>query len=282
MSPNRQLTTASGGPTGGIVLGAIVVDELDLAPGEGFAEHAHAEHQLVWSAAGVVVARIDRAEWSLPPDLALWVPAGTAHEVAAAGAAEFFGVYLHPRGCPIAWRTPTVVRVDALMREILLRLARPDLGRAARVHLQDVLYDLITPTQATVLRLPLPTDERALHVARGIVDDPASTRDLDAWARDVFVSGRTLARLFAAETGMTFSTWRTAARMRASVALLSAGLPVSTVASRVGYRTASAFVVAFRRATGHTPGAYFSSGADDAGSPGSPGSSGSSSRPGYR
>lgn len=257
MSTDRHVTTVAGEPVGGIVLGAIVVDEIDLGPGEVFAEHAHAEHQLVWSAAGVVVARIERAEWSLPPHLALWVPAGTTHEVSAAGAAEFFGVYLRPRGCPIAWRRPTVVRVDTLMREILLRLARPDLSRAARAHLQDVLYDLIAPAQATVLRLPLPTDDRALRVARGIIDDPADDRDLDAWGREVFVSGRTLARLFVAETGMTFSAWRTAARMRASVALLSAGLPVRTVAARVGYRTASSFVVAFRRATGHTPGAYF-------------------------
>ena len=39
--------------------------------------------------------------------------------------------------------------------------------------------------------------------------------------------------------------------------LLAQGLPMETVAHRVGYSSASAFVAAFRRAVGVTPGAYF-------------------------
>jgi AraC-like DNA-binding protein len=56
---------------------------------------------------------------------------------------------------------------------------------------------------------------------------------------------------------MTFSRWRASARMRAALPLLAAGRPVSQVASEVGYDTASAFVAAFRRVTGTTPGALF-------------------------
>ena len=39
--------------------------------------------------------------------------------------------------------------------------------------------------------------------------------------------------------------------------MLAAGEPVSRVAGRVGYDTPSAFVAAFRRETGQTPGALF-------------------------
>lgn len=39
--------------------------------------------------------------------------------------------------------------------------------------------------------------------------------------------------------------------------LLADGLPVTRVAARIGYESASAFVAAFRRETGLTPAAYF-------------------------
>jgi len=45
--------------------------------------------------------------------------------------------------------------------------------------------------------------------------------------------------------------------MREALPLLAAGRSVSQVASAVGYDTSSAFVAAFRRETGTTPGAYF-------------------------
>jgi len=48
-------------------------------------------------------------------------------------------------------------------------------------------------------------------------------------------------------------------RLQAALPLLATGEPVANVARRVGYDTASAFVAAFRRETGLTPGAYFTS-----------------------
>ena len=68
---------------------------------------------------------------------------------------------------------------------------------------------------------------------------------------------RSLARAFAAEAGVPFGRWRTLLRLQAALSMLAAGEPVSRVAGRVGYDTPSAFVAAFRRETGQTPGALF-------------------------
>ncbi len=46
-------------------------------------------------------------------------------------------------------------------------------------------------------------------------------------------------------------------RIQAALTRLAAGEPVAAVAWRVGYDSDSAFVQAFRRETGVTPGAYF-------------------------
>jgi AraC-like DNA-binding protein len=56
---------------------------------------------------------------------------------------------------------------------------------------------------------------------------------------------------------MPFGRWRTQVRLRAALPLLAEGLPVASVARRVGYATPSAFVAVFRKATGIPPGAYF-------------------------
>ena len=53
---------------------------------------------------------------------------------------------------------------------------------------------------------------------------------------------------------------RTLLRLQAALPLLATGEPVATVARRVGYDTGSAFVEAFHRETGLTPGSYFGPG----------------------
>jgi AraC-like DNA-binding protein len=63
-------------------------------------------------------------------------------------------------------------------------------------------------------------------------------------------------RLFREQTGMTFPQWRAQVRLHHGVRHLASGAPVTAVAHQCGYANASAFVEAFRLATGTTPGAY--------------------------
>jgi AraC-like DNA-binding protein len=103
----------------------------------------------------------------------------------------------------------------------------------------------------------MPTDPRITAVAEALVRNPADDRPLDRFAASAAASERTLARLFPAETGMTFGQWRTQIRLAASLPLLANGLPVARIAERVGYGSASAYVAAFHRAVGVSPGRYF-------------------------
>ncbi|KQY37527.1 MULTISPECIES: helix-turn-helix transcriptional regulator [Nocardia] len=94
-------------------------------------------------------------------------------------------------------------------------------------------------------------------VAEALLDNPADDRTLADWGPHAAASSRTLARAFRAETGMTFAQWRTQIRLAASLTPLADGVPVTRIAARVGYRSASAYVAAFRRAVGTSPGQYF-------------------------
>jgi AraC-like DNA-binding protein len=55
---------------------------------------------------------------------------------------------------------------------------------------------------------------------------------------------------------MSFPQWRARLGLQAAVIDLSTGTPVGVVAHRYGYSTPSAFIAAFRRAFGSTPGAH--------------------------
>ncbi|MCH7794592.1 MAG: helix-turn-helix transcriptional regulator, partial [Proteobacteria bacterium] len=85
----------------------------------------------------------------------------------------------------------------------------------------------------------------------------ADARGLDAWARAAGASPRTLARLFAKETGLTFRAWRQRARLLHALVELAARKPVTSVAFEAGYDSPSAFIAAFKREFGTTPARYF-------------------------
>ena len=76
-------------------------------------------------------------------------------------------------------------------------------------------------------------------------------------ARGAGASTRTIERLFRDETGLSFGAWRQRARLARALQLLADDATVTQAAIAVGYESVSAFVAAFRRTVGITPGQYF-------------------------
>lgn len=236
---------------------ALVVRGHTLARGRWFPEHVHPQHQLAWCSRGMLSVRARGGMWLLPPGVALWIPAGVAHATGASSAAEMRSPYIAPARCPVSWKEPTVVAVPPLLRELIDHLAHTDLDEPPRARAESVLFDLLRPVPARDIALAWPTDPRARLVAEGLRADPADGRSLAAWSASAGASGRTLARLFTAETGIGFGRWRERLRVREAMPLLAEGRSVESAAHRVGYASASAFIAAFRRAVGLTPGQFF-------------------------
>jgi AraC-like DNA-binding protein len=235
---------------------ALHVQGYDMTRGQRFGTHSHVTAQLTVAAAGVITAEVGTSTWLLPPSVALWIPGSVPHDVVASRSARFHSVYVLPRHCPIRWTEPVVVAATPLVRELVAHLLEPGVPDGEREHAQTLLFDVLHPVHRRALVLPWPRDPRLTPITSAITADPTDDRTLTAWGREVGASSRTLARLFAEETGYTFSGWRTQARLRASLDLIADGVPVFLVAGRVGYRTTSGFVASFRRALGQTPGAY--------------------------
>jgi AraC-like DNA-binding protein/quercetin dioxygenase-like cupin family protein len=237
---------------------AVVVGEFHLLRGQWFGWHRHAEHQVAWAASGVVNVRTgDGRTWVLPSNVAMWLPAGVAHDTGASALTTMHSAYFEPDRCPLRLPEPTVLAVPGLLRELIIHLGRTDLPDAARVRAEAVVFDLVRPVSVTTIDVPEPTDERLRGIAARLRATPADGRSLAEWGHVVGASARNLARLFVTDTGCTFGQWRTRVRLQAALPLLADGMAVGRVAGRVGYVTPSAFVAAFRAAVGVTPAAYF-------------------------
>jgi AraC-like DNA-binding protein len=238
---------------------AIFVGTLGMPPGTRFDTHTHENHQLVWARTGVLIVVAEGGTWVLPPTRALWIPATVPHETSSSGRATMRTLYLRPELCPITWSRLQPVAAGPLLVALIGHLAETDLDPPRRARAEAVLFDVLQPVAQSTIEAPMPVDDRAREVAAALIDNPADPRNLDQWGRHVGASGRTLARAFANGTGIPFARWRTSVRLRAALPHLAAGESVAKVSRLVGYGAPSAFVAAFRRETGVTPGDYFRS-----------------------
>ena len=221
--------------------------------------HEHRWGQLAFCNSGVMRVVSDAATWLSPPTRAIWLPAGLPHAIAAQGEVATRFLYLAPELAAPLPPEPRVVEVAPLLRELILhilkrRMLHPDRPEEARQAL--LLIDLILEAPTQDLALPLPSDRRALALADRVQANPADASSLADLARRAGASLRTLQRVFPAETGLSLEAWRQKARFLAAVAALSGGAPVAVAASDCGYASPSAFIAAFKRQFGVTPGRY--------------------------
>jgi AraC-like DNA-binding protein len=104
--------------------------------------------------------------------------------------------------------------------------------------------------------LPAPRDPRLVRACALAAERLDEQVRLSRLAVRAGASESTLSRLFGTELGLSYPQWRTNLRLLHAAVLLAGGSPVTETAHRCGWRTASSFIDAFRRAMGQTPGAY--------------------------
>lgn len=263
--PPPSVTPAEAALVADEVPGSVVALSFDYPGGLEVLPHRHRRHQLVFSVRGVLTVATDGGSWVLPAGRALWVPAGVEHSIRTTGVVRLRTVYFDPQVGPRLSPECRVLEVPRLLGELIVRAVElgPTLVEGERPLVSQALLDLLFEElerahQAPLLALHLPkgSDHRLRRLTEALSREPADPATLSEWGRRVGASERSLSRLFAAETGLTFTRWRQHLRLQRALELLALGSSVTEVALDVGYDSMSAFISAFRRATGQTPGAY--------------------------
>jgi len=223
------------------------------------APHAHPRGQLIYASSGVMRVICGRDIWVVPPSQAVWVPPNQEHEVYFPGEVALRNLFIDPTATAGLPEQCAVLKVSALLRELILKAVQ--IGEeyepeSAGWRLMQVLLDELRQAEPTPLHLPMARDERVMRVIEALLKEPGDNRDLDQWGKVAGASGRTLARLFVSETGLTFGTWRKRLLLQEAVKRLDQGQQVTRIAFDLGYRSLSAFIEMFRKELGTSPGQY--------------------------
>lgn len=190
----------------------------------------------------------------VPAGCGAWIPAHVRHSVKPLPAARARTLYI--------WRARDVrggatLAISPLLRAIADHICRLEVLRdddPAAKRLFAVLIDQLADQREMPLFIPALATPLAQRVALALGSDPTDTPRIRDLAAELAVSDRTIERAFRADAGMTLGEWRQRSRISRAIALLADGGGVKDVAIEVGYATPSAFVTAFKKYVGTTPG----------------------------
>jgi AraC-like DNA-binding protein len=231
----------------------------DYPDGYLVAPHAHRTHQLLYAVAGVMTLETPVRTLVVPPQRAVWIPRGLRHSIRTSSGVAMRTLYFGVRLSPVLPHRERVFHVVPLLRELILHAIEcgPLQGRRGEDHhLICTIVAQVSRAPADALELPAPIDLRAARAARAVQENPGADLTLGELARGSGASLRTIERRFRADTGMTLGRWRQQVRLISALQMLARGEAVTGVALEVGYRSVSAFIHAFRRTFGETPGRY--------------------------
>ena len=219
--------------------------------------HEHSAGQLIYARAGVMRVEAAPGTWIVPPHRAVWVAPQIAHAIHCATDVDLRTLYISPASA-VPLRGPcATLAVSALLREAVLRLVEGPVAGALRPLLIDVICVELAEIAVAPLHLPEPKDPRLRRLVSDLRAAPAMRRSLPEWAAALGMGRRTLMRRFREETGMSVGQWHRQLRLHHALEELAQGRPVTTVAIDLGYDSVSAFIAAFRRVLGVTPGQAF-------------------------
>jgi AraC-like DNA-binding protein len=223
--------------------------------------HSHDQHQIEYAFQGVAEVETMAAHYLLPPQQAVWIPAGLAHNTTLRRVRSV-SVFLDPEMLPSVDDRARILAAAPVVREMILYAVRWPIGRPASDPGADAFFEALAHLtrdwldRETPLSLPTSNDPvvTAVMAYTNAHLDQIAEHDV---CRAVGVSERTLRRKFSAATGMPWRRYLLESRLLRAMAALAEPEPtVMDVATSVGFESVSAFTRAFGRYCAETPTAY--------------------------
>lgn len=245
----------------------VFVRQEEMPARHAFPAHTHDWHQLLYAISGVLVVTLEGERYFIPPEQAIWLPAGCQHSVYTEFGADLKSLYIDRRYRGLhtdskargGTQKSIVLHITPLMRALIKEAA----GFAVNYPTEGYENDLIQLLLQTLSRLqreevylPWPNEKDLFQLCNRLYEQPDDTSSTEVLARSVSMSQRTLDRKFRKETGMSLKHWRLQLKMLKAIELLNTGQSITRIALELGYSSPSPFIYMFRERTGISPAQY--------------------------
>jgi AraC-like DNA-binding protein/mannose-6-phosphate isomerase-like protein (cupin superfamily) len=217
--------------------------------------HKHNKAQLLYAIEGTMVLSTEEGKWVLLPTRALWVPAMTSHSIRMRGPVRMRTLFFDHTATPPA-TSCAAISVSPLLRELIVSMLQEPrrYAPASRgTQIAALICSELCVCQTLPLSLPWTEEPRLSKVCHAMQRKPTLAGDMEYWAAWLSMSSRTLARLFRAETGMSFGEWRSQLLLLEAQIRLAQGQSSSRIAKALGYASHAAFSAMFHKAMGISP-----------------------------
>lgn len=222
------------------------------AESETIPAHAHDRDQLLYPGRGLLTVTTEDGVWVVPPERAVWIPAGSVHAVTAVLSTDNRSLFFEPKVELRNRGRCEVIAVSSFLHELILEVFRleSELASCPKSLKLALLADEIASAETLPLSLPHPRHPALGKLCSEFLANPVAHATIDGWSDRLNMSRRAFTRLFRTETGMSFSEWRQQACLFAALPWLAAGQSVTSVAFRLGYSGTAAFTSMFKRVVG--------------------------------
>jgi len=221
-----------------------------------YPRHRHAWGEFVYSFSGVMELKVGGQHFLAPPQYGVWLPPDVEHVGLNRHEAHHCSVYVARHGCAALPRGACALTVTPLVRALLEHQSQQPANRdpsAEHERLLQVLVDQLVTAPCATSYLPHSDDPLLAPVLQALVDAPGDNRTLAELAQAAHTTERTLIRRCQRDLGMPFAEWRQRLRVVKALPRLEQGHKVESIALDLGYGSASAFIVMFRRHMKLTP-----------------------------
>ena len=224
-----------------------------------FPPHHHSWHQLLYAVSGVLVVDLEGARYFVPPEQAIWLPAGCVHSVYTEYGADLKSLYIERGYDELGRDQATVIHITPLIRELILNAAEFAVEYPLEGYEND-LVQLLLKSLGRAQResgfLPWPVSPELAGLCNRLYQQPDNSQSSELLAQEMAITVRTLDRRFRKETGMTLKQWRLQLKLKQAVELINTGMSITSIAFELGYSSPSPFIYMFREQMGVSPANY--------------------------
>jgi len=223
--------------------------------------HVHDLHEVEYAIEGVAEIQAGSARYLLPPQQAVWIPAGRAH-CTTLTRVKTVAVFFDPALVPGPGDRARVLAASPVIREMIIYGQRWPINRSSRDAAADTYFQALAAIvldwldRGIPLSLPTTTDP-LVAAAMDYTSAHLGQVELSDVCRAVGASERSLRRAFSAAAGLSWRDYLQQSRLiRAMAILAEPGPTVLETATRVGFGSVSSFTRSFSKHTGETPSSY--------------------------